>query len=155
MDICTVLPTAPTIEMIRAIDLAKQRLPNLPRIDAPGGYRLDDDSTLATKLPKVFETFSDDLKSCYDSPLLQRVLAELLLAPMTIDESRLLVGEGDVRVASALYLIHEVNLIIENVLDAKGLGAGNLKCHSPSDRPDLVWQFSSDRDLLQLKYKNT
>ncbi len=55
---------------------------------------------------------------------------------MTIDESRLLVGEGDVRVASALYLIHEVNLIIENVLDAKGLGAGNLKCHSPSDRPD-------------------
>ncbi len=155
MDICTVLPTAPTIEIIRAIDLAKQRLPNLPRIDAPGGYRLDDDSTLATKLPKVFETFSDDLKSCYDSPLLQRVLAELLLAPMTIDESRLLVGEGDVRVASALYLIHEVNLIIENMLDAKGLGAGNLKCHSPSDRPDLVWQFSSNRDLLQLKYKNT
>ncbi|KAK0433564.1 hypothetical protein EV421DRAFT_2040157 [Armillaria borealis] len=155
MAICTVLPTVPTIEMMRAIDLAKQRLPNLRRIDVPGEYRLDDDSTTATKLPKVFETFSDDLKSCYESPLLQRVLAELLLAPMMVDGSHLLVGEGDVRVASALYLIHQVNLIIEKVLDAKGLGAGSLKCRSPPDRPDLVWQFSSDRDLLQLKYKNT
>ncbi|SJL15781.1 uncharacterized protein ARMOST_19286 [Armillaria ostoyae] len=155
MVICTVLPTFPTIEMIRAVDLAKQRLPNIRQIDVPGGYRLDDDSTAATKLPKVFETFSNDLKSCYESPLLQRVLAELLLAPMMVDGSHLLVGEGDVRVASALYLIHQVNLIIEKVLDAKGLGGGSLKCRSLPDCPDLVWQFSSDRDLLQLKYKNT
>ncbi|KAK0462918.1 uncharacterized protein EV420DRAFT_1745492 [Desarmillaria tabescens] len=151
---------APTIEMIRAIDLTKQQLPNLPRIDVPGGYRLVEDgdaSTAATKLPKVFETFSSDLKSCYESPLLQRVLAKLLLVPMTIEGCRLLANEGDVRGASSLYLIHDVNLIIEKVLDEKGIGAGSLTCRSPpwnSDRPDLVWQFSPDRDLLQLKYKN-
>ncbi|KAK0469168.1 uncharacterized protein EV420DRAFT_1658541 [Desarmillaria tabescens] len=129
-----------TIKMIRAIDVVKQRLPNLPRTDAlsTGYMRLDEDSassTAATELPKAFETF------------------------MT-EEHHLLVSAADVNHVSTLYLIHHVNLIIARVLDEKGLGTRSLRCCSPSqdsDRPDLVWQFSLDGhrfcDLFQLKYK--
>ncbi|KAK0194728.1 hypothetical protein F5146DRAFT_1119881 [Armillaria mellea] len=144
--------------MIPAIDIVNQPLPSLPYDITPSGYRTtkpSSQSTANTDPPKVFYLFGEELLRCYNSSLLQTVLNDTSLEPITIECGHYLRTEGDVERASTLYLLHPVNLIIEKVLEAKN--ALPYKCLSQhtegNSRTDVLWTLISD--LLKMENKNT
>ncbi|KAK0440494.1 hypothetical protein EV421DRAFT_1737162 [Armillaria borealis] len=89
---------------------------------------------------------------------LQQSLVQLQLPPTTPETSHNLVTEGDVVRASALYLLHDVNLIIENYfINHLNIQALAIECIGESSdghsRPDIKYMVGG-RAVLIVEFKN-
>ncbi|KAK0440496.1 hypothetical protein EV421DRAFT_1815371 [Armillaria borealis] len=133
------------------------------RGSAPGNYTTASSSGQSTSLkrpPKTITTFpaQDTFQA-----LLQRLngLGLVLNQPifrMLTEQSHHLITEGDVERASALYLLHDVNLIIENYLvNQLGLPALTIECLAQStggrSRPDIKYMVGNVVVLI-VEFKN-
>lgn len=135
----------------------------LLRGSVPGAYSETSSSGLSTsrvEAPKVITAFPQGtFMACLQRPGLQQVLNQIQLFPITPEVSHHLVTEGDVERASALYLLHDVNLIIENYLvQHLHPPVQTIECLGQStdglSRPDIKYVVNGVVVLI-VEFKNT
>ncbi|OBZ79751.1 hypothetical protein A0H81_01324 [Grifola frondosa] len=136
-------------------------LPAVPG-SAPGSYyqvQLSGQSTSIAAAPKTIIAFpTDAFTYCLQSPALQHSL-QIQLPEATIERSHNLATEGDVERAGAVYLLHDVNLIIEDLLiNHLYIDPANIQCAGQSttgaSRPDMKYVVNGATFLI-LEYKHT
>ena len=113
-------------------------------------------STAVAEAPKTIAAFPDNtFQNCMLSPALQAAL-QIQLNGITTETSHNLATEGDIERAAALYLIHDVSIIFERLLNRLGFAAGEYQCigktTSVNSRPDIMFIVRGQPDLV-LEYK--
>jgi hypothetical protein len=136
-----------------------QHLPQIRGADA-GSYKTVSSSGVSTDLaraPKTIIAFPPNtFQHCLQSPALHQALQVQLFAVET-ESSHDLATEGDIERAGALYLIHDVNLIIERgLLPRLSIPVAQFFCLGQStsgrSRPDIKFVVK-DKTVLILEYK--
>jgi hypothetical protein len=114
-------------------------------------------STSIARPPKTIIAFAPNtFQHCLQSPALQQALQVQLNAVET-ESSHNLATEGDIERAGALYLVHDVNLIIEKgLLPRLNIPVAQFFCAGQStsgtSRPDIKFVVRN-RTVLILEYK--
>jgi len=135
-----------------------QQLPQV-RGAAAGSYESvgpSGHSTSVTHAPKTIINFAANFfQNCLQSPALQLALQGQLNNVGT-ESSHNLATEGDIERAGALYLVHDVNLIIESLLPLINIPVAQFYCigqsTSGTSRPDIKFVVQN-RTVLVLEYK--
>ncbi len=135
-----------------------QHLPQI-RGAAAGSYQpvsSSGHSTSIARAPKTIIAFpANTFQHCLQSPALQQALQVQLNAVET-ESSHDLATEGDIERAGALYLVHDVNLIIESLLPLINIPVAQFYCigqsTSGTSRPDIKFVVQN-RTVLVLEYK--
>lgn len=117
-------------------------------------------STTLAAIPKAIAyfpsgTFRDSLKS----PGLQDVLAQISVEEIRTEQCHHLLTEGDVERASALYLLHPINVLLgDGLLPRLGIPAGRFECLGQrtirESRPDIIYMVGG-KSVLIVEYKHT
>lgn len=120
---------------------------------SPSGH-----STSNTNPPKTLVAFDPNTFQHLQSPALQHAL-QVQLNPVETEASHNLATEGDIERAGALYLVHDVNLIVEKgLLPQLHIPVAQFQCvgqsTSGSSRPDIKFVVQN-RTVLILEYKRT
>ena len=116
-------------------------------------------STSIARPPKTLVAFpANTFQNCLQSPALQHAL-QTQLSAVSVESSHDLATEGDIERAGALYLVHDVNLIIENgLLPRLNIQVNQFSCvgqsTSGTSRPDIKFVVGN-RTVLILEYKRT
>ncbi len=135
-----------------------QQLPQV-RGAAAGTYQTvssSGHSTSIARAPKTIIAFAANTFQHLQSPALQQALTVQLNAVDT-ESSHNLATEGDIERAGALYLVHDVNLIIERgLLPHLHIPVAQFFCVGQSttgtSRPDIKFVVQN-RTVLILEYK--
>ncbi|KAK0450282.1 uncharacterized protein EV420DRAFT_745836 [Desarmillaria tabescens] len=142
----------------QAINLA---LPPI-RGSTPGPYSVvqtSGHSTSIARAPKTLVPFPGDaFTNCLQSPTLLHSL-QIQVLPITTERSHNLATEGDIERAAAIYLLHDVNLIIEDLLiNRLHINPAAVECLGQSttgtSRPDIKYVVNG-RTILIVEYKHT
>lgn len=132
------------------------------RGSAPDKYQTITSSGHSTSIaiaPKTIIAFpANTFQVCLQSPALQQALHVQLHIVGTEEASHNLVTEGDIERAAAIYLVHDVNLIIENLLPRLHIAVNQFQCVGQSttglSRPDIKFVVNN-KTVLILEYKRT
>ena len=132
------------------------------RGSAPGQYQTITSSGHSTSIavaPKTIIAFpANTFQVCLQSPALQQAL-HVQLHIVGTEASHNLATEGDIERAAAIYLVHDVNLIIEKgLLPLLDIPVDQFQCLGQSitgaSRPDITFVVN-DEIVLILEYKRT
>jgi len=115
-------------------------------------------STSNATAPKTIVAFPADTFTGLQSPALTAAL-QTQFRSIELEVSHNLATEGDIERAAALYLLHDVNLIIERGLfPALHINANTLQCLGQSttgtSRPDIKYTVNG-RTVMIVEYKHT
>jgi hypothetical protein len=115
-------------------------------------------STSIIKPPKTLVAFDPNTFPQLQSPALQQAL-QVQLNPVETEASHNLATEGDIERAGALYLVHDVNLIVEKgLLPHLNIAVDQFQCVGQSttgfSRPDIKFVVNGEIVLI-LEYKRT
>jgi len=136
-----------------------QHLPQV-RGTTPGAYVKvgpNGHSTNIAKAPKTIIAFAaNTFQHCLQSPALLQAL-KVQLNTVDTEASHSLLTEGDIERAGALYLVHDVNLIVEKgLLPQLHIAVDHFLCvgqsTTGSSRPDIKFVVN-DKTVLILEYK--
>lgn len=149
--------------LVRASDLLLQPLPSLTGSERGRYYPVSSSgkSTTQAATPKVITHFPPStFQRCLTSPALRAVLAKLgPIEEISVERGHNLIHEGDIERASALYLLHPINVILGNgLLPSLNIPATGFKCIGQYtmdlSRPDILYTIN-DIPVLILEYKRT
>ena len=133
-----------------------QHLPQV-RGTTPGAYVKvgpNGHSTNIAKAPKTIIAFAaNTFQHCLQSPALLQAL-KVELNTITTAPGHNLLNERDVSRAAAVYLVHDVTLIVEKgLLPQLHISVDNFSCVGLT-RPDIEFVVN-DKTVLILEYKRT
>jgi len=132
------------------------------RGSATGPYQTISSSGHSTSIavaPKTIIAFPQNtFQLCLQSPALQQAL-HVQLHIVETESSHNLATEGDIERAAAIYLVHDVNLIIEKgLLPRLHIPVNQFQCVGQSttglSRPDIKFVVNN-KTVLILEYKRT
>lgn len=148
---------------IRALDILSQRLPILDGSQRGHHHTIGTSgrSTTEAPTPKAITSFPPNtFQHCLGLPAVVRVLAQLdLVEAISTEEGHHLVNEGDIERASALYLLHPINVILgKGLLPLLKIPPVVFKCVGQytmdSSRPDILYTVNGVPVLI-VEYKHT
>ncbi|KAK0200005.1 hypothetical protein DFS33DRAFT_212261 [Desarmillaria ectypa] len=147
--------------MLSGIQTISLPLPAI-RGSTPGHYHTVDSSGHSTSIaraPKTLAPFpANAFTNCLHSPTLQPSL-QIQVPPIVVERSHSLATEGDIERAAAIYLLHDVNLIIEDLLiNHLHVNLPAIGCLGQSttgtSRPDIKYVVNG-HTILIVEYKHT
>ena len=115
-------------------------------------------STSNTTPPMTLVAFDPNTFQHLQSAALQHAL-QVQLNPVETEASHSLATEGDIERAAALYLVHDINLIVEKgLLPQLHIPVAQFSCigqsTSGNSRPDILFVVQN-KTVLVLEYKRT
>lgn len=148
---------------VRALDLLLQPLPPLDGSARGHYYKVDvsSDSTALAPTPKVVTYFlPNTFQNCFGSPALARALAQLEpIEAISTERGHYLLHEGDIERASAVYLLHPVNIVLgEGLLPLLHIPVAGFHCFGQypvgASRPDILYVVNRTPVMI-VEYKHT